>query len=76
MNATLPSKGQITVPIEIRNQLGLQAGDRLDFQLKDGKVEVTKVAGTLDRFMNTLPKARKAFTTEQINEAIATGACE
>lgn len=76
MNATLTSKGQITVPVEIRNQLGLQAGDRLDFQLKEGKLEVTKVAGSLDSFITALPKAKRSFTTDQINEAIAAGACE
>ena len=76
MNATLTSKGQITVPVEIRNQLGLQAGDRLDFQMKDGKVELTKVTGSLDSFISTLPKAKRSFTTDQMNEAIAAGACE
>lgn len=76
MNATLTSKGQITVPLQIRNQLGLQAGDRLDFQLKEGKVEITKVTGSLDNFISALPKAKRSFTTEQINEAIAAEACE
>lgn len=76
MNATLTSKGQITVPVEIRNQLGLQAGDRLDFQLKEGKVEITKVAGSLDNFIVAIPKAKRAFTTEQMNQAIAAGASE
>lgn len=76
MNATLTSKGQITVPIEIRNRLGLQAGDRLDFQLKEGKVELTKVTGSLDSFISALPKAKRCFTTDQINDAIAAGASE
>lgn len=76
MNATLTSKGQITVPVQIRNQLGLQAGDRLDFQVKAGKVELTKVSGSLDSFISALPKAKRSFTTEQINDAIAAGACE
>ncbi len=76
MNTTLNNKGQITVPVEIRNQLGLQAGDRLDIQLKEGKVELTKVSGSLDSFIATLPMAKKSFTAEQINEAIAAGASE
>jgi hypothetical protein len=62
--------------VEIRNQLGLQAGDRLDFQLKDGRLEVTKVTGSLDSFISALPKAKRSFTTEQINDAIAAGASE
>ena len=29
--ASLTSKGQITVPIEVREDLGLKAGDRISF---------------------------------------------
>ena len=29
--ATLTSKGQITIPVAIRNRLGLKPGDRIDF---------------------------------------------
>lgn len=31
MQATLTSKGQITLPIKIRRELGLKAGDILEF---------------------------------------------
>ena len=41
MIATLTSKGQVTLPKVIRNQLRLHAGDRLDFFVKgDGHIEV------------------------------------
>jgi antitoxin PrlF len=33
--ATLTSKGQITVPKEIREALGVKTGDRLGFRVKD-----------------------------------------
>jgi antitoxin PrlF len=29
--ATLTSKGQLTVPLGVRQSLGLQAGDKVDF---------------------------------------------
>lgn len=34
--ATITSKGQITIPVEVRKALGLQAGDRVMFRLADG----------------------------------------
>ena len=34
--ATMTSKGQITIPIDVRKQLGLGQGDRVEFTLEDG----------------------------------------
>jgi AbrB family looped-hinge helix DNA binding protein len=43
-DATITSKGQITVPAEIREKLGVKAGDRLHFRLTEsGKLTVTAV---------------------------------
>lgn len=35
MKATLTSKGQITLPAELRERLGLQKGDQVEFVLRD-----------------------------------------
>lgn len=34
-SSTISSKGQITVPQEVRNRLGLSAGDRVEFVIED-----------------------------------------
>jgi AbrB family looped-hinge helix DNA binding protein len=40
---TLTSKGQITLPIELRRSWRLEAGDQIDFVLvEDGSVQVRK----------------------------------
>lgn len=43
----LTSKGQATIPVEVRRALRLRAGDRVAFDLKNGKVTLTR-ADTLD----------------------------
>ena len=35
LKATLTSKGQITVPVELRRRWDLKRGDQLDFTLED-----------------------------------------
>jgi antitoxin PrlF len=36
-NSTISSKGQITVPLEIRRRLGLKEGDRVEFVVENDK---------------------------------------
>jgi antitoxin PrlF len=35
LQSTITSKGQVTVPVEIRRKLGLRQGDRVEFAEKD-----------------------------------------
>lgn len=35
-HATMSSKGQITIPQEVREQLGLKMGDRVEFVVEGG----------------------------------------
>jgi AbrB family looped-hinge helix DNA binding protein len=40
--AKVTSKGQITVPVEIRNSLGLKSGDHIRFEWQDGAIRVLR----------------------------------
>jgi antitoxin PrlF len=43
MNAILSEKGQVTIPKEIRDDLGLTPGSLLDFTVDQGRIIVRKV---------------------------------
>jgi AbrB family looped-hinge helix DNA binding protein len=74
--ATLTSKGQTTIPKEIRDLLGLAPGDKLDFVVEsDGRVVLRPA--TLDvRALRGLlhKKGRKPVSVEQMDRAIEEGA--
>lgn len=38
--ATVTSKGQVTIPVQVRKALGIEAGDRLVFELRDDGLQV------------------------------------
>ena len=42
MKSTMSSKGQLTVPMELREKLGLTAGTVVQFELRDGAVLLRK----------------------------------
>ena len=61
MLATLTSKGQITLPKEIRDRLGLDAGSMLDFELlPDDTIAARRVAAPDARRVRGLLKSPHA----------------
>jgi antitoxin PrlF len=69
--ASLTSKGQITIPSQVRHALGLEAGDRVEF-VEQGKGEFAIVAAT--RSVRELKglfqgKRSKPVSIEEMNAA-------
>lgn len=75
VSATMTSKGQITVPKEVREALGLTAGSRVMFvRMSNGRYELVPRTGKIWDFAGILyDPDRPAMTIEEINEAIAEG---
>lgn len=48
-DATITSKGQVTIPKEIRDRLGLEAGQEVEFELDDGEVTVRPKRSAMER---------------------------
>lgn len=50
-SSTLSSKGQITVPVEVRKRLGLKPGDRVEFALDEGRTTLRRARGPENPFL-------------------------
>jgi AbrB family looped-hinge helix DNA binding protein len=48
--ATLSSKGQITIPQEVREQLGLKTGDKVEFVAEAGRWSIRPVRQSQNPF--------------------------
>jgi len=76
--ATMTSKGQVTMPKEVRESLHLEAGDKILFVVLPGKRativprnrDIRDLAGILH------DPDRPSASIEEINEGIAAGAAE
>ena len=70
--AVITSKGQITIPKSVRERLGVDAGDRVEFVETDNGV-FTVVAATRDvkELKGIVPKPAKPVSVDDMNRAIA-----
>lgn len=71
MSTTLTSKGQITIPKQIRDALGLHPGCSVDFEVnREGEVVIVKTARQRvrgrDRFDAARGKADVKWRTDQL----------
>ena len=68
-DATLTSKGQTTIPKEIRDGLGMKSGDRMTSTLlPDGTVVMRVKSGSVAELAGTLhKKGRKPLPVEQLS---------
>jgi|CXWL01.1.fsa_nt_gi AbrB family looped-hinge helix DNA binding protein len=73
-SSTLTSKGQVTLPVEIRRKLGLKPGDRLYFDLQDDGLIRVDPRGYAERTAGILKdRVAKPLTIREEKEAAADG---
>jgi antitoxin PrlF len=74
MATTITVKGQVTIPKQIRDALGLTPGSRVEFAIEDGKLVVRKSGkrngGRPDRFDRAVGKAEVKWRTEELMELL------
>lgn len=69
--ATMTSKGQITIPVEIRTALGLDAGSRLEFvDNGKGQFAIFPATSPVKALKGILGKPVKTVSIAEMNAAI------
>lgn len=69
--ATMTSKGQITIPIQVRDALGLNAGDKIDFvEVEKGKFAIKPKTGSIMEMAGCFPKLGCVPTIEEMDQAV------
>lgn len=74
---TMTSKGQITIPKVVRDELGLEPGTRVGFHRNDqGHYELRREQRPLAALAGSLPFAGPPKSLDEMDDAIAAGAEE
>jgi AbrB family looped-hinge helix DNA binding protein len=72
--ASVTSKGQITIPIEVREDLGIKAGDRISFLKNErGEYVIKPKTGSIMDLKGMFKWTGKPVTIEEMNGTIAQG---
>ena len=75
LEATVTSKGQVTLPSELRKRLGLHKGSRIRFSIPtSGPVQIEPVRYTIEdlwRMADAGPKSTRVMSFEEMNAAKA-----
>lgn len=69
--AVVTSKGQITIPKPVRDGLGVETGDRVEFvELERGVYTVVAATRDVRELKGMIPRPAKPVSVEDMNKAI------
>ena len=70
--ATITSKGQVTIPKDVRIRLGIDTGDRVEFvEIQDGVFQIVAATRDVQALKGIVPRPKKPVTVEAMKQAIA-----
>lgn len=70
--AVLSSKGQITLPLVVRQKLGVATGDRVEFvELENGQFALMPAVEDVRALKGMVPKPRRPVTIEEMRRIVA-----
>jgi len=76
IESAVTAKGQTTLPRQVRQQLGLQPGDRIRYILSDGEVRLLKARSVMELEGMLARPGQPAVTLEEMDQGIKRGALE
>lgn len=62
MSVTISAKGQVALPKDVRNKLGIKAGDQFRVEVSGAKIVLTPVV--------TVPKEQAWFWTDEVQAKV------
>lgn len=68
-HTTVTRKGQITVPKEARDVLGIREGDRVNVFLRDGRVEIERAGGVVAGTAGIFSERATVMSVEELRDA-------
>lgn len=74
--ATVTSKGQVTLPKEVRERLRVREGDKVQFAVEDEDRIVVTRGGRLSDLFGILGKPRRSATLEEMDRAVRQAAVQ
>lgn len=73
--AKITSKGQVTIPRQVREDMGVTAGDRLDFvRMEDGHYAVVPASHSIKSLKGIIPRPKRPVSLDDMQAAIGAGA--
>jgi len=70
--ATITTKGQITIPVDVRNALSVGTGDRVEFvQIEPGQFLFVAANRSVTELKGMFGKPAKSVSIEDMNRAIS-----
>lgn len=67
--STVTSKGQVTIPVEVRRFLGLKEGDKVAFALGDGEVRLHRTGSVVAATAGILRHRPPSRSAEELRQA-------
>ena len=70
-SSTITSKGQVTIPVQVRTALGVNTGDRIEFvETEKGRFAIIAATNSVRQLKGLIRKPAVPVSVEEMNAAI------